>query len=83
MGLGEIGWGGMDWVGLAQGRDKRRALVKAAINLRVRKNSGCATGGLCRRSELRRVRVGHCVVSYIFPYVSYHALAFHGLGLLA
>jgi hypothetical protein len=32
MGLGEIEWGGMDWIGLAQDRDKRRALV---MNLRV------------------------------------------------
>jgi hypothetical protein len=31
----EIGWGGVDWIGLAQDRDKWRALVKAVINLRV------------------------------------------------
>jgi hypothetical protein len=29
MDLGEIGWGGVDWIGLAQNRDKRRALVNA------------------------------------------------------
>jgi hypothetical protein len=33
--LGEIGSGGMDWIGLAQDRDKRRALVNPVINLRV------------------------------------------------
>jgi hypothetical protein len=27
MDLGEIRWGGMDWIGLAQDRDKWRALV--------------------------------------------------------
>jgi hypothetical protein len=36
MGLGEIVWGGVDWVGLAQDRDRRRALENSAMNLRVR-----------------------------------------------
>jgi hypothetical protein len=31
----EIGWGSVDWVGLAQDRDKWRALVNAVMNLRV------------------------------------------------
>jgi hypothetical protein len=31
----EIGWGGVDWIGLAQDRDKWRALVNAVMNLRV------------------------------------------------
>jgi hypothetical protein len=35
MHLGETGWSGVDWVGLAQDRHKWRALVKAAMNLRV------------------------------------------------
>jgi hypothetical protein len=29
----EIHWGGVDWIGLAQGRDKWKALVDMAINL--------------------------------------------------
>jgi hypothetical protein len=35
MNLGEIGWGGVDWIGLAQDRDKWRALVNAVMNLWV------------------------------------------------
>jgi hypothetical protein len=31
----EIGWGDVDWIGLAQDRDKGRALVTAFMNLRV------------------------------------------------
>jgi hypothetical protein len=30
-----IGWGGVDWIGLAQDRGKWRALVNAVMNLRV------------------------------------------------
>jgi hypothetical protein len=35
MDLSEIGWGGVDWIALAQDRDKWRALLNAVMNLRV------------------------------------------------
>jgi hypothetical protein len=35
MDLTEIGWGGMDWIDLAQDRDQWRALVNKVINLLV------------------------------------------------
>jgi hypothetical protein len=33
--LGEIGWGGVEWIYLAQDRDRWRAVVSAVMNLRV------------------------------------------------
>jgi hypothetical protein len=35
MDLREVGWEGMDWINLAQDRDRWRALVSAVMNLRV------------------------------------------------
>jgi len=35
MDLQEVGYGYMDWIGLAQGRDRWRTLVSAVMNLRV------------------------------------------------
>jgi hypothetical protein len=29
----EVGWGGVDWIDMAEGRDRWRALVNAAMNL--------------------------------------------------
>jgi hypothetical protein len=35
MDLREIGWGSVDWIQLAQDRDRWRAVVSAVMNLRV------------------------------------------------
>jgi hypothetical protein len=35
MGLLELGWGDMDWIGVVQGRDRWRALMNSVLNLRV------------------------------------------------
>jgi hypothetical protein len=33
--LVEVGWGDVDWIGLAQDRGRWRALVNSVLNLRV------------------------------------------------
>jgi hypothetical protein len=35
MDLVEMGWGDVDWIGLAQDRDRWRALVNSVLKLRV------------------------------------------------
>jgi hypothetical protein len=50
----------VDWIGLAQGRNRWRALVNSVLNLRVPQNtgkllSGLTTGGLSSSAQLHRV----------------------------
>jgi hypothetical protein len=35
MDLEEMGWGDVDWIGLAQDRNRWRALVNSVLNLRI------------------------------------------------
>jgi hypothetical protein len=35
MNLGEVRWGDVDWIGLAQDRNRWRALVNSGLNFRV------------------------------------------------
>jgi hypothetical protein len=45
MDLGEIGWGDVDWIGLAQDRDRWRALVNAVLKLRFPLSAGKMSSG--------------------------------------
>jgi hypothetical protein len=40
MDLGEVGWGDVDWIGLAKDRNSWRAVVNWVLNLRVPWNAG-------------------------------------------
>jgi hypothetical protein len=62
MELTELGLVGVDWIDLAQDWVQWRALVNTVMNLRAPYNlgkflSGCATGDLSRRAELREVHI--------------------------
>jgi hypothetical protein len=46
MDLGEVGWGDVDWIGLAKDRDRWRALVNSVLNLRVPRNAGKLSSSL-------------------------------------
>jgi hypothetical protein len=58
--LPEVGWCGVDWIGVDQDRDKRRALVNAIMNLPVPQNAGkpprgYSTSGLSSSAHLHVV----------------------------
>jgi hypothetical protein len=60
MDLGEVGWGDVNWIGLAKDRNRWRALVNLVLNLRVPQNvrklsSGLTSGGLFHSAQLYRV----------------------------
>jgi hypothetical protein len=60
MDLGEVGWSDVDWIGLAQERNRWRALVNWVLNLRVplsavKLSSGLASGGLSSSAQLHIV----------------------------
>jgi hypothetical protein len=60
MDLGEVGWGDVDWIGLAQARKRWRALVNSVLNLPVPWNggklsSGPTSSGLSSSAQLHRV----------------------------
>jgi hypothetical protein len=49
--------GGMDWIDVAQDRDRWTALVNMVMKLRIPQNaeflSSCTIGGFSRRAQLR------------------------------
>jgi hypothetical protein len=58
--LGEVGWGDVDWIGLAKDRNRWRAVVNSVLNLRVPSNagklsSGLTSSGLSSNVQLHRV----------------------------
>jgi hypothetical protein len=60
MDLGEVGWGDVDWIGLAKDWNRWRALVNSVLNLRVPRNagklsSGHTSSGLSSSAQLNKV----------------------------
>jgi hypothetical protein len=60
MDFGEVEWDDVDWIGLAQDRNRWRALVNSVLNLCVPSNagklsSGLTTGGPLSSDQLHRL----------------------------
>jgi hypothetical protein len=72
MDLVQLGWSDVDWIGLAQDKDRWRALVNSVLNLRVPYNAGKlssvqTTRDISSSAELHRV--SQLVSSYIYLYI--------------
>jgi hypothetical protein len=57
MDLREIGWDGVDWIGLAEEKDQWRVLVNTEMSLGISQTAGkflssCIIGGFSRRTQL-------------------------------
>jgi hypothetical protein len=63
MNLGEVGLGDEDWIGLAQDRNRWRALVNWVLNIRVPWNAGILSSGLSSSAQRQRHKynVSFCV----------------------
>jgi hypothetical protein len=56
MDLGEVEWGGVDWIGLTQDTNRWRALVNSVLNLWAGKLlSDLTTGGFSSSAQLHGV----------------------------
>ena len=66
MGLQEVGCGYMDWIGLAQDRDRWRTLVRAEMNLRVPWNAGNFLTS-CKLVSFSRRTLHHGISKYLCP----------------
>jgi hypothetical protein len=65
MDLGEVGWGDVDWIGLAKDRNRWTTLVNSVLNLRVPWNAGKLSSGLTSSGLSSSVQLHR--VSSLFP----------------
>jgi hypothetical protein len=84
LGLGEVGWGVVDWIGLAQDRNRWRALVNSVLNLRVPRSagklsSGLTSSGLSSSARLNRVSLVSLINVFIVCIYSWSEIRRHVL----
>jgi hypothetical protein len=63
----------MDWIDVAQDRDRCRAVVNTVMNLRIPQNAGkflssCTVGGFSRRVQLHEVLLVLCLVKFSYSF---------------
>jgi hypothetical protein len=73
MDLGEVGWRAVDWIGLAQERNRWRTVVNSVLNLRVPKNAGKLSSGLSSSAQLHRVSYS------LLDRIQWNAVRFRGV----
>jgi len=74
MDLQEVGCGYMDWIGLAQDRDRWRTLVSAVMNLGVLLNAGNFLTS-CKPVSCSRRTLHHGVSKYVSEYVCMYSVS--------
>jgi hypothetical protein len=79
MDFGEVGWGDVDWIGLAKDRNRWRALVNSLLNLRVPWNAGKLSSGLTSSGLSSSVQIH--IVSYLVTYQHMYGNAVSNLKL--
>jgi hypothetical protein len=67
MHLREIRWDGMDWIDLAQDRDRWRALVNTVMNLWIQYDAGKFLSSFTIGGFSRRARLHEWVIKYLKP----------------
>jgi hypothetical protein len=67
----ETQWDGIDWIDLAQNRNRWRALVNTVMNLRVPYNGGKFPSGCTIYSFSRRAQLHECVSEYFKEFRGY------------
>ena len=73
--LQEVECGYMDWIGLAQDRDRWRTLVSAAMNLRVPWNAGNFLTS-CKPVSFSRRTLHHGVIYHYLIFYSFHKICY-------